>query len=415
MKSIKISALLLLALLFSNCKKDNDVDNDYDDIAGSPVMIVGEIDMVTTQAAKVLAVSSTDRYKVVSITNNRFSIELDNGKPWGIIFLNSAEQPLGVLSLGNGIETLPLHYITAGTDSIDFQNVARMGSAFTPAHNPIGFEIILTPEQMAAIASQDDYLETLLKNPDVNGNGQVDVLEGKFFKLNVIYFIKPGNFQGNNLTPTFDPYNLVEGYRLFLSVEDNSFPETIYYTGPAGSPLSNSPSETYLSFTGHRVYQTQYLYNVMDTASYIPVAGTYAVKYGTQTLTFNLPDQSYVLNNVVYPWPTLSLNANNTINKIDWGYQFPTGVTPFDLSAVFRNVSLSAEGTGNKCSDHQYESMLYTTNRLPVSTTSVTFTCQNIDWGIGAPYPNWNHIDRIMFGFEDHYSASYIVMNERTY
>ena len=409
-------ALLAALMLLTACKKENDEGgNEYEDIEGTPVMISGDINTTVTEAAKVIAISSTDRYKTTTVTSNHFTITLDNGKPWGIIFLNSADQILGVLSLDSGIETIPLHYITAGVTAINLQTITRNGNIFTPAHNPIGNEIILTPGQKEAVGSADDYLAMLLKNPDVNGNGQVDILEGKFFKLSVIYFIHPGNFEGGNLTPTIDPSRLIDGYKLFLSVEDNSFPETVYYTGPAGSPLANSPSESYLKYSGHRVYQTSYLFDVMGTGTYLPVAGNYTINYAGQTLTFNLPDQSYVLSNVVYPRPTIVLNSNNTMNKVDWAYQYPSGVTPFDLNAVYRTISFSASGTGNKCSDHQYNDRLYDVYQLPISTTSHTLTCQNIDWGLGSPYPNWNHIDRTGFDLVDHYGATYAVINERTY
>ncbi len=418
MKKLSFITLFTALLFIAGCKKDNDSGGeDYEDIPGTPVTISGDINTSVTEAAKVIALSSTDRYKTADITNNHFSIELDNGKPWGLIFLNSAEQPLGILSLDNGIETLPLNYITTGVAAINLQTITRNGSVFTPSHNPIDNEITLTAGQKEAVAAADDYLAMVLKNPDVNGNGQVDVLEGKFFKLSIIYFIKPGRFAGSNLSPTYDPNKLIEGYRLFLSVSDNSFPETVYYTGPSGSPLSNSPSETYLGFNGHRVYPTSYLFDVAGSDSYLPVTGVYTVKYGGQTLTFDLPDQSYVLNNVIYPWPTLTLNSNGTINKLDWIYRNPSGSVAFDVSAITRNLGISLEGTGNECSDHQNSDRLYDISNLPISTTSHTFSCQNIDWGVntGNPYPGWKHVDRIMMSYKDYYDASYVVMYERNY
>ncbi len=406
---------LLIALLFlAGCKKEKDLNKDDEDISGTPVMIAGDVNSSVTQATKVLAISSTDQFKTADITNNHFSIELDNGKPWGLIFLNSAEQPLGILSLDSGIETLPLHYITTGTTAIDLQTITRSGNIFTPSHNPIGSEIVMTSEQKKAVASIDDYLALLLKNPDVNGNGQLDVLEGKWFSLNVIYFIKPGSFESTNLTPTYDPNNLIEGYRLFLTVKDQSYPETIYYTGPSGSPLLNTASELYMSFSNHRVFQTQYLYNVVNNNSYIPVTGVYTIQYGSQTLNFNLPDQSYVLNNVAYPWPTLTLNGNGTMNKINWTYQYPGGSVNYDLSAIMRNIRVQMEGIGNKC-DQNAASGLYDSGRLPITTTSHSFSCQNIDWGTGTPRPDWKYIDHVGMTYEDHYGAVYAVMYERSY
>lgn len=118
---------------------------------------------------------------------------------------------------------------------------------------------------------------------------------------------------------------------------------------------------------------------------------------------------------MVYPWPTLTLNTDGTINKLDWTYQFPGGSANSGLSSLIREISIQIEGVGNKCSNHQYESMLYTPAPLPVTTTSHTFSCQNIAWGSGSPYPGWPHIDRVMMTYEDHYDASYVVMYERSY
>lgn len=407
----------VLLILVNACQKDNDDQgNQEEDIVGTPVLITGSVNSALTGAVKVLAISSTDSYKMESITNDNFRIELDNGKPWGLIFLNSAEQSLGLVSFGNGIESLPLPLMTAGTDTIDLQTITKSGDIFTPGHNPIGNEIVITDEQMEATACMDDYLAALLKNPDVNGNGQIDVLEGKFYKLEVIYFIKPGRFQGAALTPEYDSYKLIEGYRLFLTIKDKSFPEKVYFSGPAGSPLSNTPSEGVLEFDNHRVYNTPYLYDLEDTASYIPAGGLYSINIGGSTLTFNLPDQEYVKNNVTYPWPTLTLNADGTMNKIDWVYEMPSGTTNTNLYSLLRTMQIQIEGTGNKCnSSNQADDRLYDSPWLTPGTVSHILSCQNIAWGSGEPYPNWHHIDRVMMTYEDHYDASYVVMYERNY
>ena len=405
----------VLVMLSNACQKDNDMGNGEEDIVGTPVKITGTVDASASEAAKVLAISTTDSYTLASITNSSFTIDLDNGKPWGLIFLNDTEQPLGFLSLGNGIESLPLPFMLPGNDTIDLQTITRTGNIFTPAYNPIGNEIVITDEQLEATASMDDYLATLLNNPDINGNGQIDMLEGKFFKLEVIYFIKPGRFQGSGLTPAFSSSKLIEGYRLFLTVKDNSFPETVYFSGPSGSPLSNTPSEGFMKFNDHRVYNTPYLYDLEDTISYIPVGGVYSINIGNSTLTFNLPDQEYVINNVVYPWPTLTLNGDGTMNRIDWVYQMPSGTSDVNLYALLREMQIQIEGSGNKCgSSNQQSDRLYDSPNLTPGVVSHTLSCQNIVWG-GAPSPEYQHIDRVMMTYEDHYDASYVVMYERNY
>jgi hypothetical protein len=402
----------------SSCKKDNndDLGDGEDDIMGIPVMITGTVNSTATQAEKVLAISSTDSYKMVSITNNNFSIELDNGKPWGLIFLSGAEQPLGFLSLGNGIESLPLPFMMPATDTINLQTITRSGNIFTPSYNPIGNEIVMTNEQKEATASMDDYFASLLKNPDVNNNGQIDVLEGKFYKLEAIYFIKPGRFQGSGLTPTYGSSKLIEGYRLFVTVKDKNLPEAVYFSGPAGSPLSNTSSEGVMKFNDHSVYNTPYLYNLIDTSSYIPVGGVYTIRIGGSTLTFDLPDQEYVKNNVVYPWPTLTLNGNGTMNKIDWVYQMPSGTSNTNLYSLMRGMQIQIDGKGNKCSSsNQLNDRLYDSPKLTPGVVSHTLSCQNIAWGSGTPDPMLDKVNRVMMTYEDHYDASYVVMYERNY
>lgn len=415
-----VLAILLCAagmcILFTpGCSKEDD-DKGDDQQTGTPVIVTGSTDLSASEVFSILAIASNHDYKQAQVTGNNFSLELDNGQPWGLVFLNAANQPLGILSLGNGIETLPLHYLDSEADSLELETISRNGTVFTPSANPIGSKIPLTPEQVTIVAGMDDYLTAVLQNPDVNGNGTIDLLEGRSFTLSVIYFIKPGNFHVPQLSPSFDNTTLIEGYRLFLTAEDASYPETIYYSGPAGSPLNNTPSESYLAFDNDsRIYGTPYLYDLTGSASYIPVGGTYTVKYGSETLTFNLPDQSYADANIVYPYPTISLNTDGTLNKVDWIYRMPAGVVNFDVKALIDNIMVQIEGTGPKCEAIPNQSGTYGSGRLPASTTSHTLACQNIVWGNSEPIPGSDYVMRLMMTYEDHYGASYVVMYEKQY
>ena len=417
-KSLTVCPIIILGILLfllGSCTKENDGNKDGDELSGDPVMVSGTIDASAVQATEVLAISSENKFKRADISNSKFSIELDNSNPWGLIFLDEADQPLGLLSLGNGIETLPLHYINSTVTAIELDSISRIGDIFSASNNPIGNSIPLTTEQMQIVSTMDDYMAALLKNPDIDGNGKIDVLEGKSFSLTPIYFIKPGNFHVPSLTPTLNPTTLIEGYRLFLTAEDASYPEKIYYTGPSGSPLLNTPSESYLSFDDSRVYNTPYLFDLSGSGSYIPSGGVYKIKYGTSTLTFDLSDQSYVNTNIVYLWPTITLNSDGTLNKVDWVSMLPGGTATFDLSALIRNIMVQLDGTGPKCTAIPNQSGLYGSDRLPANTSSHTFACQNIIWGNTMPVPGSEYIERLMMTYEDHYSASYVVMYEKEY
>jgi len=407
--------LTATAVYFTACTKQED-DPDDNDQTGSPVIITGSLDASAAAVTGVLAIGSDYSYKQAAVSGNNFSLKLDNGQPWGLVFLDASNQPLGLLSLGNGIEALPLHLLDNTIDSLDLKTISRDSDIFTPAANPIGGTIPLSPEQMALLGAMDDYLASVLKNPDVNGNGTIDLLEGRSFRLSVIYFIKPGNFHVPELSPSFDNTTLIEGYRLFLTVEDNSYPETVYFSGPGGSPLSNTPSESYLAFDNDsRVYATQYLYDLLGSGSYIPVAGVYTVKYGNETLTFNLPDQSYVNSNIVFPYPTVTLTSEGMLSKVDWVYRSPAGVVNFDVQALVDNIMVQLEGTGPRCEAIPNQNGTYGSGRLPAATTSHTLACQDIRWGNTEPVPGSEYIIRLMMTYEDHFGASYVVMYEKEY
>ena len=401
--------------LITACSKQED-DPEDNKPTGSPVVITGSLDASAVEAIKVLAIAPDHSYRQAQVSGSSFSLELDNGQPWGLVFLDAANQPLGLLSLGNGIETLPLHYLGSTADSLDLKTISRDGEVFTPEANPIGGIIPLSPEQMTLLAGMDDYLASVLRNPDVNDNGTIDLLEGRSFRLSVIYFIKPGKFHVPELSPSFDNTTLIEGYRLFLTVEDGSYPETVYFSGPAASPLNNTPSESYLSFDNDsRVYATQYLFDLLSSASYIPAAGIYNVKYGNETLTFNLPDQSYVNSNIVYPYPTISLNNGGTLNKVDWVYRSPAGAVNFDVQFLVDNIMVQIEGTGPNCEAIPNQNGTYGSGRLPAATTSHILACQDIVWGNTEPMPGSEYVMRLSMTYEDHYGASYVVMYEKEY
>ena len=139
---MKTNKLLLICLIFmagtvsllTGCNKD-DENTPGGDENGSPVIVTGTLDATAAEVASVLAISTDNDYKQSQVANSTFSLQLDNGRPWGLVFLDAAGKPLGLLSLGNGIETLPLHYLVETADSLDLGSISRSGTIFTPSAN----------------------------------------------------------------------------------------------------------------------------------------------------------------------------------------------------------------------------------------------------------------------------------------
>jgi hypothetical protein len=81
MKNLSVIVFVALLLGISGCKKSDD------GLVGDPVRLTANIDQSLTGAAKVVAISSRSIHQLVNITNNQFSIVIDNGQPWMLFFL----------------------------------------------------------------------------------------------------------------------------------------------------------------------------------------------------------------------------------------------------------------------------------------------------------------------------------------
>jgi len=289
--------------------------------------------------SKVIVFQGDGGYSVSTVSNSSFSIAVEKGSPVGIIFVGANNNYLGYLTLKNGIDSLPLTKLGSGVNTIDLQTLSSSGLIVEPSHNPIGSELPLTSEEQTAIAQSDDFFTSVIKNPDVDGNGIIDFLESKFFRPYILYFITGGNF-GGNLTPTVITPSSINGYRFGFDAIDTNRPDTVYFTGPIGSGLSTSPSDQPNVYTDSTSYGSPYVNNPP-----IPPAGQYTVAYKSSTLTFNISDQSSAPSNIVLAVPTVTLNGDGTIQKVNWVYKLGSGdAATLDPMAVISNIILQIDG-----------------------------------------------------------------------
>ncbi|NIS68501.1 MAG: hypothetical protein GTO12_05970 [Proteobacteria bacterium] len=275
--------------------------------------------------AKVMVFYKDGGYFISEVTaEGNFSMQVDRGGPAGMVFVGAANNFLGYLTLGNGIDTLPLNFVADDVAEIDLGVLTSSGLIVEPSHNPIGDEIPLTPEEQTALAQCDDLFSAIVMNPDVDGNGMIDSLEGKTFSLELYYGIAAGHFGGNLIPQIYQPRRL-EVYQVITLIETptypsiDSCPQTIYLTGPPGSPFPDpTPLDKYEvgGYCRHRL------------VAYSPdpmTGGQYSFEYPATTLNFNIPDQSLILSNIAVPIPTVTLNADSTVGTITWRYQLADG------------------------------------------------------------------------------------------
>ncbi len=501
------------------------------------------------QVSKVIAFFRDGVYVVSTVTNGSFSIEVEKHSPVGMIFVGANDNFLGYVTLGNGIDSLPLNYVKDNVTTIDLETLSSSGLVVEPSHNPLGSEIPLSSEEQSALALADDMFVAIIKNPDVDGNGTIDFLEGKFFGLQILYYLNGGSFEGN-LSPTVNEPPDITGYKIAFDATDTVRPNTVNFTGPAGSTLSNSTSDdlpnvysnrtTYFSpYVSHPIippegeytidYKTEgdsypeteiktkdspsayattenafdpplngqctwyvygraielvdngYLNNAVydkmydafwakrerhaknwiddefldnqfnwgetpqmgaialwkggdyghvafvesvesdkttytvsefnaetgtdksyrvktyttSTDNYIG-DGPYFIYLSPGTLNFTLPDQSAASSNIVLPVPTVTLNDDGTIQKVNWVYRVSSGA----IATFINKIELQIDGSGSPCAIYPQQGRIYNSGWLSDSTTEHVLTCQIL---------YWYDVTKIYLAYEDVYGNHNVV------
>lgn len=347
------------------------------------------------QVAKVIVFYLNNRFVVASVVNGTFSLQVETGAPVGMIFAGTANNYLGYLTLQNGIDTLPLTKLASGVTAINLGTLSSSGLVVEPGNNPLGTELPFSSEEQTALAQMDDFFAAVVKNPDVDGNGAIDILEGRLFRPFVFYYVNGGSF-GSNLTPQVISPASLNCSRFAIDIHDTNRPTSVSFTGPPGSGLSNTASDQLITFSNSTIYESPCI-----SDPFVPPAGTYTVLYKTTTLTIQLPDQSGTTSNILLGVPTVTLNPGGTIEKVSWTYRRATGAgTALDPQAVIGDgVFLQIEGNGTPCNPIT-PLRLYNTNQLSPTTVEHMLTCQNI------PFSN---VTRMFIPYNDAYGNHVVI------
>lgn len=406
---------LLFPLFFASCDQLDDLGN------GSSVVIKGRFQgaggltgallldrfiasvfttayaLDPTMASKVIIFMAGGHHEISNVTNGSFAIEAETGSPVGLIFVGASNNFLGYLSLSNGIESLPLTNVADNVTTIDLGTLSTSGLVVEPGRNLLGAELSLSLEEQTALAHGDDFFASVVRNPDVDGNGIIDFLEGRFYRPFITYFVNGGSFV-NGVTPSIHTPARIDGHRFCVGINDNegNLPSVIYFTGPQGSELSNAPSEP---GTNHEANSMSYGSPYVNNPS-IPLAGTYSISYKTKTLIFNIASQSAAPSNIILAVPTLVLNENQTINRINWVYKLGSGGDALNPQSIIESIELQISGRGIPCSNYPQQGRIYNSGMLSANTTGHLLSCQNLQW---------QDVDGIGMAYNDVYGNHYVV------
>jgi hypothetical protein len=361
--------------------------------------------------AKVIAFNHNGGYVIAELDETgAFSLRVDKGNPTALVFIDADDNYLGYLTLGNGIDSLPLGKISGGT--IDLQALSSSGLIVEPLHNPIGSELPLSAEEIAAIAQGDDYFAAVIKNMDVNDNGTIDLLENKFYRPFIMYFVNGGVF-GDNLTPTPSIPADFNSYRFNISIYEqgvSDFPGTVTFEGPGGSGLIGQTNDV-----APHTEPGNALYGAPAIASpTIPPAGAYTVTYNAAPLVFNIPAQTAAISNIVMAIPTVTLSGG-AIQKIDWAYKLGNGAAAaIDPTTIIEYISIQINGSGTQYDPDYLQgySRLYNSANFAPATLTHTLPVKSSS-GASWSIP-WNNVSHISMVYNDIFGNHYVVNWDRS-
>ncbi len=389
--------LISIFVLCSSCNKDDvivDPGTQYNlvlkgnipSLYKSGVLKLNEVTADST-IAKVIVFYSTGGYNIAEVKSGKFSIGVQTGTPAFLIFAGAADNYLGYLCLRDGFESIPLVKISENISTIDLQDIFLSNKIGSPTHNPLGNEIMLTEEEQLILSFLDDFFYPIVRNPDVDGNGKMDFLENKFYRLQILWFYHGGSF-GSNLTPEVNIPLQYDGWKLAFSAQENNQPQSVnfYFPWDPSTPLQS----TEIRQIGD--WNTTVYFSPLITQS-LPIGGMYKVDYKSIKLNFEIPDQSSALNNVPVIVPTVSLNTDNSIKTLSWSFINPNGMGTIDPTSFATVVNFGIESNQTN----------FESPNIDVNNNQFNLT-QSI---------NWSSVTRIWIAYHDLFDNHYIFFYDK--
>lgn len=213
------------------------------------------------------------------------------------------------------------------------------------------------------------------------------------FMFSFLQFARGGTF-GASYSPTVHFPVEVSSYSATLSVvNDIDFPEpqSVFFTGPAGSGLVNAPADSMSSRVGSEwaVYQSPMIFTTSG-----PPGGTWFVNYKGNTVKFDVPDPG-TRSHTVLPFPTVAIN-NGLLESVSWVYRdAATGATLPGAPTWLVSVQVQIESNqGNR---------IYNSTELSPNVTYHVLT---------SPIA-WSEVIMVHMAYQDSLGNHYVVSFEK--
>lgn len=221
------------------------------------------------------------------------------------------------------------------------------------------------------------------------------VLGGSIVSYNFSFleFADAGNF-GESFTPdTTFPVTLGSYSANFGVKGDTNYPvaTNVFFTGPAGCGLTNSPADPDNSNTNtgpenSANYQSQIVFNPTTAPG-----GAWTINYKGSNQVFSVPDPQ-VTSRVVVPFPTVTV-SDGILQSVSWVYRDSTnGDTLGGPPAYMTSIQLQVHGSSAA-------NELYDSDQLTPDTTNNVVTST----------VTWSDVSGISMTYQDSLGNNYVI------
>lgn len=334
-----------------------------------------------------------DDYKTAEVVNGTFSIEIDQQSPGGIAFLsenNTGEfSYIGYLSLPDGLDSIPTQAISDETGEIDLGEISfDEDGVGTPSEDPFSN---MDDTEKNALAVAGSFMSAALRSPEiiesmVNGDREL--------KFGLMYF-PTGNPFDEDKKGSLSDENTIKTHKIGMGFNPgvDSY-EDITLSYPDGLTVKADTKEdiTKNNIVFPAVGPNADLHDGVKGLA-VPPSGEYIVKnINGNSFTFTLPDiQEQAEDNLIYPVPTVDVDENGIIQKVEWIYKNKTTNETLDNPKHIVNeieVQIGSE-----------TDRLYNSGNLPGETISHWLN-EEI---------KWSNVNSICLAYNDIYNIHYVI------
>ena len=196
-------------------------------------------------------------------------------------------------------------------------------------------------------------------------------------KPNFVFFFPDGKIYGTNASYTG---TIVTNYNMYFQVSDPSPTNTVYFTGPAGSGLNNTPSSWFNNMGAESGYSSPFI--SLSSPNQI-TGGVYTIKYKSVNLKFTFSNPQ-ISSRQILLLPEFVVGNDGILKQLKWSYIAPDG-SKVPPQSFMERVGISIHSS--------YGDLFIDWNIRP-AFTNYDVTAYNI---------RWSDVDSVQIRFIDSY------------